>query len=99
MYHKNYEEITESVINSNKDLKLFNWITNQFTYKRIETSLSFLDCTVSVSQTQFAKMLKKLVDIKYIKRRKRGIYRLNPYIYVPYNANGSELQEEWNNIK
>ena len=99
MYHKSYEEITETVISSNLDMKLFNWITNEFTYKRVETSLSYLDFndkTISISS--FKRMIKKLVDINYLLRVRRGIYRLNPYIYIPYRANGSELQQEWDKL-
>lgn len=96
IYHKSYEEITEEAIKSNNDVKLFNWVTNQFTYARVEVPLVYADCTVDVSQPTFSRMIKTLVRLKYIKRVGRGIYRLNPFIYVPFRADGSELQQEWN---
>ena len=40
-------------------------------------------------------MLKRLVELKYLKRVSKGVYRLNPFIYLPYKANGVELQKEW----
>jgi len=98
MYHKSYEEITEKVINSNTDLKVFNWITNSFTYQRVEVPLTYSQCEVKVSQPQYARLLKKLVEESYLKRVARGVYRLNPYIYIPYRADGSELQAEWSEL-
>ena len=98
MYHKSYEEVIEQAIKSNTDIKLFNWITNKFTYQRIETTLIFSECSVKVSQPQFSRMIKKLTDLNYLKRISRGIYRLNPFIYIPYKASGSELQHEWSEL-
>jgi len=98
IYHKRYEDITEEVVNSKKDIKLFNWVTNQFTYRRIETPIVYSICTVEVSQSQFAKFIKKLVKLKYILRVSRGIYRLNPFMYVPFRADAVELQKEWREL-
>ena len=95
MYYKSYEQITESVITSNKDLKLFHWITNQFTKNRIESAITHTACTVDVSQPKFSKFVKQLVELDYLRRVSRGIYRLNPFVYVPYQANAEELQSEW----
>jgi len=99
MYHKSYEEITEQVIKSSTDVKLFNWVTNQFTYQRIETPITYSVCKVRVSQPQFSRMIKHLVELDYLLRVSRGIYRLNPFIYVPFKAGAEELQKEWNELK
>jgi len=98
MYHKSYEEVTEQVIKSNKDVRLFNWITNQFTYARIEVPLVYSQCDIEVSQPQFSRMIKQLLELNYIKRISRGIYRLNPFVYVPFRANAEELQHEWDEL-
>ena len=99
IYHKSYEQITEEAIKSNKDLKLFNWITNRFTYNKVEVPLVFTECTIDVSQPQFSRMIKQLNELDYIMRVSRGIYRLNPFIYVPFRASAEELQHEWKTIK
>lgn len=98
IYHKSYEEIMEEVIKSNKDLKLFNWITNRFTYQRIESPIIYSECEIDISQPSFSKMVKKLNDLEYIIRVSRGIYRLNPFIYVPFRGDATELQKEWKQI-
>ena len=98
IYHKSYEEVMEEVIKSNKDVKLFNWVTNQFTYARVEVPLTFSVCPIQVSQPQFAKTIKKLLELQYILRVSRGIYRLNPFMYLPFRANAEELQKEWKEL-
>ena len=95
IYHKTYEEVTESAIKSNTDIKLFNWITNQFTYQKVDVPLPFSKCNINVSQPQFSRIIKRLIELNYLLRTNRGIYRLNPFIYLPYKANGEELQSEW----
>jgi hypothetical protein len=98
MMYDPYNVVMEQVVKSNKDIKVFNWITSQFTYQRVETSLSYLDCSIEVSKPQFTKMIGKLVELDYLRRVKRGIYRLNPYMYLPFRSNGAELQKEWNEL-
>ena len=92
-----YDEVTEKVITSNADIKLFNWITNKFTYKQTEVTLTSSDYK-HVSQPKFSKFIKKLVEIKYLMRVSRGVYRLNPFMYLPYKSNGHELQQEWSTL-
>lgn len=95
IYHKNYEEVMLEVVNSKRELQLFNWITNKFTYQRVETPLPFIEVQF-ISKSQFSIMLKELVKLKYIKRVSRGVYRLNPFIYIPYKSDATLLQKEWN---
>lgn len=99
MYHKSYEEVTETAIKSNTDIKLFNWITNQFTYQKVDVPLPYGSCNIDISQPQFSRMIKRLLELDYLLRTSRGIYRLNPYIYLPFRSNGEELQKEWKELK
>jgi hypothetical protein len=99
MYHKDYEAVTETVVKSNKDLKLFNWITNKFAKTKVEVQIVHSTCDLDISQPVFSKMIKKLIEIKYLKRVGRGIYRLNPFIYVPYQGDVETLQREWNELE
>lgn len=95
MYHMKYEEVNESVVTSKTDLKLFNWITNRFTYQKVDVPLIYSECNIPLSQPKFSRFIKSLVEVNYLLRTSRGVYRLNPFIYVPFRADGSELQAEW----
>ena len=98
IYHKTYEQVNEAAVKSGNDMKLFNWITNQFTHQKVDVPLPYDKCTISISQPQFSRMIKRLIELNYLKRTSRGIYRLNPFIYLPYKTNGAELQQEWNEL-
>ena len=98
MYHGKYEEITEQALKSSTDIKVFNWITNSFTYQKVEVPLTHSICKIKISKAQFSKVLKRLIELNYLKRISRGIYRMNPFIYIPYKADGAELQREWNEL-
>ena len=101
IYHNPYEEIMELVVNSNKEMKLFNWVTNQFSKNRVETYVTFSVCKedgIEISKRQFSEMVKILVREKYLMRIRRGIYRLNPFIYLPTMADAESLQREWKEL-
>jgi hypothetical protein len=40
-------------------------------------------------------MLKILVEEQYLMRVHRGIYRLNPFVYLPVMSDAQLLQSEW----
>jgi hypothetical protein len=97
-YRSQYELIMERVINSNKEMRLFNWITNQFTKSKVEAYVTHSACKkdgIEISKGQFAKMLKVLVEEQYLMRVHRGIYRLNPFVYLPVMSDAQLLQSEW----
>ena len=95
MYHLDFFEIERQAIKSQKDVELFVWITNQFTYKQVEAHISYSKCPIKISESQYKKMIRRLLDLGYLMRISRGVYRLNPFVYVPYKADASELQKEW----
>jgi hypothetical protein len=101
VYHKDYDEILKETVFSNKEMILFIWIREQFTYQRVETYITYSlakEDGIDISKRQFSTMVKRLVENKFLKRIKRGIYRLNPYIYLPYKAEASVLQKQWNEL-
>ena len=98
MYQKNYEQITVEAINSKTDLQVFHWVTNKFTYKQTEVAISYTDCSIDISRAAFMRLVQRLVDLGYLLRIRKGIYRLNPFVYLPFKANGTELQQEWVDI-
>jgi len=94
MYSNMFFDMLKNVLKS-KEVEVIVWVTKQFTYKRIEANLSYSICSVNISKPHFMKILRTLVKYGYLMRISKGIYRLNPFMYIPYRANASELQKEW----
>ena len=100
MVYKSYDEATINIITSTLDLKILIYIRDLFTYARTENVLSKIDIAkaMEVSQPKVSTIIKKMVDTNLLMRVSRGTYRLNPFMYLPFRANGEELQDEWNNL-
>ena len=98
MTYKPYDDALIAIVKSNKDLEIIVYIRDLFTKNRVENVLSKNDIAehLNVSPQKISSVIKKMIDVKLLKRISRGIYRLNPYMYLPYMSNGTELQEEWN---
>jgi hypothetical protein len=41
----------------------------------------------------------KMVESDLLMRIDRGLYRLNPFAYLPYQSDGALLQKEWLGLK
>ncbi len=100
MSYKPYKEALKEIIKSNLDIKMMFYIEDKFTYKQTEVALSptVIAKAMNTSKPNVAMFIAKLVESKLLKRIERGVYRLNPYMYLPYHANGAELQKEWNTM-
>jgi len=98
MYQNSYEQIQIDTLKSNRDIELFHWITHHFTARQTESKISYKGCKVKISRPSFMALIKRLVDEKYLMRVDKSIYRLNPYVYLPYRADGPVLQAEWQSI-
>ena len=102
MYYKSLFDVMCMSINSNKEMKIFTWIVQQFTYAKSETNLSYTkfirESKEKASKSLYIKLLKRLQDLGLIMRVDRGIYRLNPFFVLPYRADSQLLQKEWNEL-
>ena len=100
MVYLDYDEAVESIIRSQLDFSLVVAIRKMFTYKRVEVVLSATDISqkFSVSKSKVDLLIKKMLTASLLKRVSRGTYRLNPYMYLPFRADGPELQAEWNKV-
>ena len=100
MYYKSYEEAVANIINSKLDYTILVEIKRQFTYARIECVISAtnlaqsLGCAKSKVNTVLSAMVKEQMLLKVA----RGIYRLNPYMVLPFRADGELLQNEWTQL-
>ena len=95
--YKTYDDVVIDIIRSQLDLKTIVYIRDLFTKNRTENVLSKSDIAdnMNISPQKATSIIKKMVEHELLMRVSRGIYRLNPFMYVPFRADGSELQEEW----
>ena len=100
MSYKSYDEIQIKLLKSSKDIEIFLYIRDKFTYARVETSLPAREISIQLgtSQPKVSRLIKELVENDFLKRATRGIYRMNPYMFIPYKSNGLQLQKEWSNV-
>lgn len=100
MVYKSYDDAIIEVVKSQKDLKIIIAIRDKFTYKQVEHNLSAIELAeeFSVSRQKITSILKDLVNVKLLKKITRSLYRLNPFMYVPYKADAETLQREWNEL-
>jgi len=98
--YKGLFELLPEVITSSKDLKIVFYILDSFTYQQKEVNLRATKIAkhFNTSPNKVTLLIKKLIEVEILKRVDRGIYRLNPFIYIPYNANGELLQKEWKEL-
>ncbi len=99
--YKSYDEIQVETLKSALDIKIFLYIRDKFTYKRIESSLSARTIADDLSTTpsKVSTLIKVLVKKDFLKRIDRGIYRMNPFMFIPYKSKGTTLQKEWTQLE
>lgn len=100
MVYKSYDEVLLNIVKSALDLKLIVGIRNKFTKSRIEVVLSKSDIATefNTSPQKVSKLIQDMVTNKLLLRVDRGIYRLNPFMYIPYMSDAATLQAEWNQL-
>ena len=101
VYVNSYDNILVQCIKSELDMSIFISIRNEFTYKKVEVSISssIISKREKVSKSKVDTMIKRMVDSDFLLRIRRGVYRINPFIYLPYRSDAQSLQNEWNEIK
>ena len=99
MYKNGYDMVMLN-LNSKLEMRLFIAIRDSFTKNRIEVHISQVKLAKEFDTTKSTvnRFVKKLVDIKFLMKVDRGIYRMNPFIYVPYHVDAPLLQQEWEDL-
>lgn len=100
MVYTSYDEALMSIVKSNKDLEILLYIRDMFTYARIENIISPTDISkdIGVAKSKVDDIIKRTVESNLIFKVSRGVYRLNPFMYLPYRCNAEELQQEWKEL-
>jgi predicted transcriptional regulator len=101
MVYVSYDDALLQIVTSKKDLEVIIYIRDLFTYKQVENSLRAVELAnaLGLTRQRITTLLKRMVEIGLLKKVGTSTYRLNPFMYVPFRADGSELQREWNEFK
>ena len=97
MIYKSYDDALLSIVKSTKDLELVIFIRDMFTYRQVEVNLStsYLQEQTGMAKSKITEVISRMVAAELLRKVRRGVYKLNPYMYVPFRADAEELQSEW----
>lgn len=100
LVYKDYDSAVCDVVNSKKDLQVLIAIREMFTYCKVEIGISPTELAKKelISKVKVVTILSKMVEVGLLLRVRKGIYRLNPFMYLPYRSEGDVLQREWNEL-
>lgn len=107
MIYKIYDDALLSVVRSKKDVALFLHIRDLFSKTNTGIAINSREVAKEVSKklkepltsSKVTEVKNRMIEADLIMKIKRGVYRLNPFAYLPYQSDGVELQKEWNELK
>ena len=100
MTYCKYDDIQVKIISGKKDMMIFHSIKDCFTYSQVEVTFNkdkkefiakYSDCSVRAVE----KMIKKMVNENFLGKISRGVYRMNPFVFIPFGCKARKLQDEW----
>ena len=85
MYKNGYDMVMLN-LNSKLEMKIFIATRDSFSRTKIETNISQVKLAEKFNTTKLTvnRFIKKLVEIGFLIKIERGIYRMNPFIYISY---------------
>lgn len=97
MVYKSYDDALLAIVKSTKDLELVIFIRDMFTYRQVEVNLStsYLQEKTGMAKSKITEVISRMVAAELLRKVRRGVYKLNPYMYVPFRADAETLQAEW----
>jgi hypothetical protein len=100
MVYSTYDEAVASIITSKVDFIILVHIRDLFTYMQTEVSISSADIAklFGVSKPKVTRLISAMLEHNLLYRVSKGIYRLNPFMFLPYKSNGATLQADWKTL-
>ena len=106
MIYKIYDDALLSVVKSRKDVAIFLHIRDLFSRTKIETKLNSREIAKKVGSklkekltpSKVTEVKNRMIESDLIMRVDRGVYRLNPFAYLPVFSDGTLLQKEWREL-
>ena len=111
MVYALYDEAQLHIVKGEKDLAVMLHIRNLFTRTKVEIQLNARKIAKEVvikkdnkvekgvGVSKVSTVIRRMVESNLLMRIDRGLYRLNPFAYLPYQSDGALLQKEWLKLK
>jgi hypothetical protein len=98
MYKNGYDEIMMS-LKSDLEKRLFIDIRDRFTKNKkvVAINQTSLAKKYDTTKSTVNRFIKKMKDIDFLYKTDDG-YMMNPFMIIPYQADGLELQNEWKEL-
>jgi 5-methylcytosine-specific restriction endonuclease McrA len=99
-YNSYLHEVIQN-LKGTKEIDILFWLFKQFTKTRRDVVLNQekIAKKFDTNRTYISKIFRKFRELKVLAisraEPRKKFYRLNPYLYIPANANAIELQDEW----
>ena len=99
MYKNGYDEVMMS-LKSDLEKNIFIKIRDMFTKNQDEVSISQTDLASIFKTTSptVNRFMKKMEQIGFLFKVRKGVYRMNPYILTPYQSETQRLQDDWDKL-
>jgi len=99
MYKNGYDEVMVN-LKSKLEMDMFMDVRDRFTKLSPTVGINQRDLSSKHNTTPATvnRFIKKMCSIEFIMKVDRGVYMMNPFILVPYQSDGLELQKEWTKL-
>ena len=99
MYNNGYDA-TMMELKSDLEKNIFIYIRDMFTKRQVEVNISqvLIARKFNTTPPTVNRLIKKLIDVEFLLKINRGVFRMNPFILIPYQADGIALQKEWTEL-
>jgi hypothetical protein len=96
MIYKDYGEILRS-LSSKNEINIALDIQDSFTHKKsvVVVDQKKMIEKYKISRQAYLRIVKKLIELKFLKKLAPNTFMLNPFMYVPFRADAKALQDEW----
>jgi len=95
MYKNFYDIIVEIASVSKTSAMLLKRLNEVMNTNKLDVNVSYRDFKDICGKKAYTMFIKRCIDLNYIKRTGNGVYRINPFILIPYKLNGAKAQREW----
>jgi len=91
-----YDDV-QSNLKSQREIKMFIHIRNLFTKRKSNVGLNKtkLSKVFGCSREVVSRFVGRLEKLEFIRKQSDDTYKMNPFMFIPYQGSAKELQDEW----